>query len=286
MAHNSFAPRSGCPMCSIVSTSSSLAIGSRPDILWRDENVTVYREKSNPVSSKAHIIVALNVHAPSIYSLSSSDLPLLVNIRNTATRLLSSLITNHARPSTPNAMQASLNSGSPFTPLAPDILAQLRIGFITPPFKDTKIPVTDHLHCHAYVAPADLLGWWRGIAYGPLAWYSIDDLIAEIRESVSNNRVKSGYLNRMNAPIDLVPAAGSREGTADGRETTTTPMSGSQYDIEEGGISPDMPVPPSPGGIPATPGPSTNSPAAGSSRSSSPSSSQLTPQSAIPSLSV
>jgi malonyl CoA-acyl carrier protein transacylase len=58
---------------------------------------------------------------------------------------------------------------------------QFRIGFITPPFKDNKIPVTDHLHAHAYIAPGDLMGWWRGIAYSPVAWYSIDDLIAEIR---------------------------------------------------------------------------------------------------------
>lgn len=25
------------------------------------------------------------------------------------------------------------------------------------------------------------MGWWRGIAYSPVAWYPIDDLIAEIR---------------------------------------------------------------------------------------------------------
>jgi hypothetical protein len=56
-----------------------------------------------------------------------------------------------------------------------------RIGFITPPFRDARIPVTDHLHAHAYVAPANQLGWFRGIAYSSLAWYDIDDLIAEIR---------------------------------------------------------------------------------------------------------
>lgn len=125
-----------------------------------------------------------------------------------------------------------------------------RIGFITPPFKDNKIPVTDHLHAHAYISPADLMGWWRGVAYGPLAWYSIDDLIAEIRyeseclykrpiglmmttrESVSNNRVKSGYQNRANAPIDQVPGAGSRSGTADGTETSEPSLAhpNSQYD--------------------------------------------------------
>jgi hypothetical protein len=105
---------------------------------------------------------------------SSSDLPLLVNIRNLATRLLSSLLT----PSSPATPASSTAPTHP--PLQSDG-SQLRIGFITPPFKDNKIPVTDHLHAHAYIAPADLMGWWRGIAYGPLAWYAIDDLIAEIR---------------------------------------------------------------------------------------------------------
>ena len=55
------------------------------------------------------------------------------------------------------------------------------IGFITPPFRDVRIPVTDHLHAHAYVAPANQLGWFRGVAYSSLAWYDIDDLVAEIR---------------------------------------------------------------------------------------------------------
>jgi hypothetical protein len=43
-------------------------------------------------------------------------------------------------------------------------------------------------------------------------------------ESVSNNRVKSGYENRKNAPINLVPDAGARVGTANGRETTEAPL--------------------------------------------------------------
>jgi hypothetical protein len=76
------------------------------------------------------------------------------------------------------------------------------------------------------------MGWWRGVAYGPLAWYAIDDLIAEIRESVSNNRVKSGYTNRAAAPIDLVPHAGARMGTADGTDVTETSIA--VPDLEEG----------------------------------------------------
>jgi hypothetical protein len=135
------------------------------------------------------------LHVPSIYTLvsalilpavsllltivqSSSDLPLLVNIRNLATRLLVSLLPPSS-PITPSALPDDPAFPSSNPPQSNT--SQFRIGFITPPFKDNKIPVTDHLHAHAYIVPADLMGWWRGIAYGPLAWYAIDDLIAEIR---------------------------------------------------------------------------------------------------------
>ena len=63
-----FAPKPGCPMCSIVSAATAAAVGSpmsptsanapqQPEILWRDDNFTVYRESVNPVSSKGHIVV-------------------------------------------------------------------------------------------------------------------------------------------------------------------------------------------------------------------------------------
>jgi len=104
-------------------------------------------------------------------SQSSSDLPLLADIKTLAKRLLSSI-------STPTSSFGPSYT-SPTPPRHDE--SHFRIGFITPPFKDNKIPVTDHLHAHAYITPADRLGWWRGIAYSPIAWYSIDDLIAEIR---------------------------------------------------------------------------------------------------------
>ncbi|KXN83587.1 hypothetical protein AN958_01152 [Leucoagaricus sp. SymC.cos] len=232
-----FSPKPGCPMCGIVASASHMTPNSprspsfppgstQPEVLWRDDNFTAYREKAQPVSSKGHLIIAFNLHVPSIYTLSSTDLPLLVNVRNVATRLLTSLLPD----STP---------ASPSTALPPQQAnPSFRIGFITPPFKDNKIPVTDHLHAHAYIGPADLMGWWRGIAYGPLAWYAIDDLIAEIRESVSNNRVKSGYEDRTRAPIDLVPGAGARMGTADGIETTEPGLAPQLETLEEGQPSP------------------------------------------------
>lgn len=181
---------------------------------------------------------------------SSSDLPLLVNVRNLAARLLASLLPPSSPFTTPSAASAVPST----TPLQTSN-SQFSIGFITPPFKDNKIPVTDHLHAHAYIGPADLMGWWRGIAYGPLAWYAIDDLVAEIRwaepirtripptfhlttpcfrESVSNNRIKSGYQNRQHAPIDMVPQAGARAGTADGIETSEPGLAPQDADLEGG----------------------------------------------------
>ncbi|KAJ6519479.1 hypothetical protein C8R45DRAFT_951652 [Mycena sanguinolenta] len=233
-----FPPKPGCPMCGIVSKaamhvepnsprSPSFPAGStEPEFLWRDDNFTAYREKANPVSSKGHIIVTFNLHVPSIYTLSSTDLPLLVNIRNLATRLLNNMLA----PTSP----ASTTTASPLYRPNPNF----RIGFITPPFWDGKIPVTDHLHAHAYIAPADLAGWFRGVAYGPVAWYAVDDLIAEIRESVTNNRIKSGHENRARAPIDMVPDAGSRSGTANGIETSEPGLASAQGDLENGHATP------------------------------------------------
>ncbi|KAH9065953.1 hypothetical protein EDB87DRAFT_1741972 [Lactarius vividus] len=264
----SFASKPGCPMCGIVSQAqrqrdalSTLSpppssSTSQPEVLWRDDNFTVYREKTNPVSSKGHIIVAFNLHVPSIYMLSSSDLPLLTFLRDTATKLLTSLLPMDLPLLSPTSA-GPLNTASTQPYTRP---SNFRIGFITPPFRDSRIPVTDHLHAHAFISPADRLGWFRGIAYSAVAWYDIDDLIAEIRlgdhydsESVSNNRVKSGYANRQNAPIDLVPDAGARAGTANGRETTESSLA--SPDIEEGQSTPGgsrsrpTSLSPTPGGL-------------------------------------
>jgi hypothetical protein len=57
-------------------------------------------------------------------------------------------------------------------------------------------------------------------------------------ESVSNNRVKSGYENRTGAPIDMVPHAGARAGTADGIETSEPGLSNADSELEGGEGSP------------------------------------------------
>ncbi|KAJ7169555.1 hypothetical protein C8R46DRAFT_1089173 [Mycena filopes] len=246
-----FAPKLGCPMCSIVSKSvappnsprsPAFSASAEPELLWHDDNFTAYREKANPVSSKGHIVIAFkcvisliltrspcltgySLHVPSIYTLSSTDLPLLVNVRNLATRLLTSLLS----PSSPNVAPVASTSA----PLH-NQASQFRIGFITPPLWDPKIPVTDHLHAHAYIGPDGSLGPCRGTA--------IDDLIAEIRESVSNNRIKSGYENRARAPIDMVPDAGAASGTADGIETSEPGLANTDADLEQGQGTPTTPA--------------------------------------------
>ena len=77
----SFAPKAGCPMCSIVATASHTTPNSprsprfppgstQAEVLWRDDNLTAYREKANPVSSKGHIIIAFKYVLPLVpYSL-------------------------------------------------------------------------------------------------------------------------------------------------------------------------------------------------------------------------
>ncbi|KAI0076265.1 hypothetical protein K474DRAFT_1663248 [Panus rudis PR-1116 ss-1] len=239
-----FAPKAGCPMCSIVASavhapshsprSPTFPAGSTaPEVLWRDDNFTIYRERAHPVSSKGHLVAVFNLHVPSLYTLSTSDLPLLVSLRDLSRRLLSSLLPSSSplpSPSlqpqpatpisaaTPNQLLPSQSSSQSAVPSD-----HFRIGFITPPFKDSKIPVTDHLHAHAYILPADLMGWWRSVGYSSIAWYDIDDLIAEIREESSNNRVRSGPSTRaLPRPIDHVPAAGARTGLPNGVETTDT----------------------------------------------------------------
>lgn len=120
---------------------------------------------------------------------SSSDLPLLVQVRDLATRLLTELAGKSSTDVPVSPISASPRASTFMASTPTTDTSNFRIGFITPPWKDSKIPVTDHLHAHAYVLPADKLGWWRGVAYGGLAWYAIEDLIAEIRYVLSHAHI-------------------------------------------------------------------------------------------------
>lgn len=72
-----------------------------------------------------------------------------------------------------------------------------------------------HLHAQAFLGPFDrkLPGstmWRRNVIFNLFNWWSVEDLRAEIREESSNCRVKSGYEDRWDSPIDKVPDAGAR----------------------------------------------------------------------------
>lgn len=79
-----FASKPGCPMCSIIASAShttpysprtpTFPPGStQPEVLWRDDNFTAYREKANPVSSKGHLVIAFK------YAHSTSSATLLIS---------------------------------------------------------------------------------------------------------------------------------------------------------------------------------------------------------------
>lgn len=91
---------------------------------------------------------------------------------------------------------------------------------------------------HAYIGTLDRAGWWRAVAYSSVAWYSIEDLIAEIREQTSNNRVRSNDPERKNTrPIDQIPDAGARAGLPDGRELNDRGLATDDLETAEEGAS-------------------------------------------------
>jgi len=242
---------------------------STPDILYRDDNFTVYEERDNAVSSRGHIILCFNLHVPSIYALSSSDVPLLIQLQDVAAQLLSYFTEPGPSPlPSPNlnpqlipppSPVSATSAAFPRTSLAQPQPPQypFHIGFITPPLKDPKLPIGDHLHAHAFIGDMDQVKWYevpRKVAF-TMGWWAIDDLIAEIREQTSNNRVKSG--GAYNAPrsstskntsptspyatytrpINRVPAAGTREGLPNGMEVTSPTIQVNERDLEAGRLA-------------------------------------------------
>lgn len=95
-------------------------------------------------------------------------------------------------------------NSSPNVPLTSS--SPFHVGFITPPFRDSKIPVTDHLHAHAYIGALDRAGWWRAVAYSSVGWYSIEDLIAEIRYA----QLLQGSTSILSLPHLFLPVLASK----------------------------------------------------------------------------
>lgn len=51
-----FAPKAGCPLCTLVAAPNA-APSAHADVLAQDDNFTVYRERTHPVSSSGHIVI-------------------------------------------------------------------------------------------------------------------------------------------------------------------------------------------------------------------------------------
>ncbi|WWC94100.1 hypothetical protein V866_000938 [Kwoniella sp. B9012] len=177
------------------------------EVVYQDSQVTVYKAegKERLCSDGKHLVVVLNKHVENVYEFGPSDVPLLSHIIDLSHQLLSS--TAGQSSSTPSEAERGKGKGKD---------NDVRVGFVGNVMKDPQIPHS-HLHAHAMVGPIDtsLPGatfWRRNVVFGPMNWWSIEDLRAEIREESSNNRVKSGYQHRDRAPIDRVPDAGSIAG--------------------------------------------------------------------------
>ncbi|KAH8990256.1 hypothetical protein EDB92DRAFT_1816825 [Lactarius akahatsu] len=178
---------------------------SQPEVLWHDDNFTVYREKTDPVSSKGHIVVRqlaphtclslvlmtklTSFHVPSIYVLRSSPPHFPPRHGHQTTHLsppygLVSLFAD-VRWATEHRLHPALY---------PPIQFSHRLHF--PRLAD---PVTDHLHAHAFISPAST---------------------AYRRPHCRDTRIGIKQPRQVWIRIDLVPDAGARVGTANGRETT------------------------------------------------------------------
>jgi len=162
------------------------------------------------------MVVVFNSHIPSLYSLTTASIPLLQRLVTLCPKLLAEHFPS-SPPSAPAPSATTPTSTPPSEqPQSPNL--EPHIGFLTPPLTDPHLPIRDHLHLHAYLGPADLLPWLglRALAFSSLGWYDLEDLIAEIRESTSNNRVKTGYGRERRRPIEGVPEAGVGSGWRDG----------------------------------------------------------------------
>ncbi|KAJ9106316.1 hypothetical protein QFC21_001461 [Naganishia friedmannii] len=170
-----------------------------------------------------HVVLAFKRHVQDVYDFGPQDIPLLSHALQTAHLLLDR---------TPSAIQKGKGKAVDHEADAGRNLdsaqfdgfgeGERRVGFVTGITRDPQFPYA-HLHIHATLGPLDSASWYRRtVTYSSWSpgWWGLEDLIAEIRETTSNNRVKSGY-GRRNAPITAVPLAGSDTGLPNALEPST-----------------------------------------------------------------
>ncbi|WOO76606.1 uncharacterized protein LOC62_01G000233 [Vanrija pseudolonga] len=194
-------PGSGSPTNGRSSSTQDSYVSGR-HIIYRDDDITVYPADDADAlcGGGRHLTIVLNRHLTSVYQFGPTDLALLSHITATASRLL--LATAAKSPEAADRIFGAKD---------------VSVGFVNGMPRDPRSPYA-HLHAQAFLGPFEksLPGstlWRRNVVFGTLNWWAIPDLIAEIREETSNNRIKSGYENlRPNAPLSKVPDAGAAEG--------------------------------------------------------------------------
>lgn len=148
-------PASSVPLNGTANTN-----GQSSQTLFHDDTITAIQANA-PIASQ-HIIVLTNAHVQNVHELTYDDIPLLKHIKDTALKLLKEAET------------------------------EVTIGFISSPFSDPQMPIKTHLHAHAFThIDRKRCSWMRSWVFSGLIFYKLDDLVAEIRESVTNNRIKS-----------------------------------------------------------------------------------------------
>ncbi|KAL7410176.1 hypothetical protein BDY24DRAFT_444338 [Mrakia frigida] len=199
-------------------------------LVHSDDDCLVFREEERSLASGGHLTFLVAPALSSIYEFSPASVPLLSRLHMLAQALLVDQFTSASSFNQNNPSSSSSSSSTTFPPSSPlpgRSQLQERIGFVTSPFKDPLNPGHPNLTLHAILGPLDKASYYtRGFPFGPLGFYSLEDLIAEIRESSSNNRIKSGYSNssssssRRPRPLESVLDAGSRAGLSNGVEIT------------------------------------------------------------------
>ncbi|KAL1413635.1 hypothetical protein Q8F55_001413 [Vanrija albida] len=204
-----------------LSSAQDLYVSGR-QIVYRDDDITVFPADNADAlcAGGRHLIIVLNRHVTSVYDFGPTDLPLLSRITATASRLLLSTAAK-----SPDAAERIFGA------------KDVSVGFVNGMPRDPRSPYA-HLHAQAFLGPFEksLPGstiWRRNVVFSTLNWWGIEDLVAEIREETSNNRIKSGYEHlRPNAPLSKVPDAGADEGYANilnpAAYTDTSPKIGSK----------------------------------------------------------
>ncbi|CED84963.1 hypothetical protein [Phaffia rhodozyma] len=223
------------------------------EIIYSDSEVTALLEnaKGRKLASAGHITLLIAQPLSTVYDFSPASIPLLSRLLQLSHNLLHERFIRSSASLYPYSSAAIARSPSPGSsstavedeevesrpvfpprPQGSTSLLTESIGFVVGPFKDPLNASLPYLTLHAFLGPLDLASFYiKNFPFGPLGFYKLEDLIAEIRESTSNNRIKSGsaYKNPRSSgianmgqtvprPLDQVPAAGAREGLPNGGE--------------------------------------------------------------------